>query len=111
MSKTTTPERGQPLIYTQVALMGKDISQIQKDLTTLTADVKILTSARFVTQQELELQIVTLKKELADQLNNNKLDIENGLKSFKTIGMTVNTAIILAIVAAIMNFFIKGGFE
>lgn len=104
MTKTqSTGERSQPLVYTQVALMAKDISQIQKDLTMLSADVKTLASQRFVTQNEVDLRIAQVQKEIAEDVLRAKIELENGVRPFKVLGTAVNTAIILAILAAIMQ--------
>lgn len=98
-----------PSENTQFALMGKDISQIQKDLSSLTSDVKTLAAARFATQNEVELKLAAFQKATDDKIDKVKIDIEDGMKSFKTIGWSVFSAIILAIVAGIMNFIINGG--
>lgn len=106
-AEVRTQERGQPLIYTQVALMGKDISQIQKDLTSLTSDVKLLASQRFVTQNEVDLKIAQLQREIAEEVLKAKTELESGVRPFKVLGTAVNTAIILAILAAIMQQILK----
>lgn len=106
-SELRSQERGQPLIYTQVALMGKDIAQIQKDVGTLSSDVKVLASQRFVTQNEVDLKIAQLQKEIAEEVLKAKTELETGVRPFKVLGTAVNTAIILAILAAIMQQILK----
>lgn len=81
---------------TQFALLGKDVSQIQKDLSALSTDVKALISARFVTQNEMTLAL---------QASESKIKEEN--KTFKMLGSAVITAIILAIVAGVLNLLFK----
>lgn len=86
----------QPSETTQFALLGKDISQIQKDLSSLSSDVKALVSARFVTQNELTLAMSAME-----------VRMEEKNKTFKMLGSAVITAIVLAILAAIMNQILK----
>ncbi len=46
-----------PSDATQILLMGKDISQIQRDLSSVAADIKKFNEARYVTSNEMSLAI------------------------------------------------------
>ena len=89
--------------------MGKDISQIQKDMSELKNDVRSLVNARFATQNEVELKIAASQKSTDEKITAARLDIEEGMKTFRTISWSIFSAIILAIVYAFMSFVIKGG--
>lgn len=61
---------------TQIALMGKDISQIQKDVSIISIKLEDIKNTRYVTQNEMQLSIkdsrdVTTKEIgiLTEQLN------------------------------------------
>lgn len=77
---------------TQFALIGKDISQIQKDLGTVSVDLKEIKNGKFITEEVLLAREVALKKEIADDF-----------KPVKTLVYGLITMILVAVIGAVLK--------
>ena len=90
---------------TQIALvgMGKDISQIQKDVSGLVVKVEEIRNARYVTQNEMAVAIQMSEKKQAEDLSEIKLDVSSIKKALWGIALTV----LLTVLGAVLKLVLK----
>ena len=88
---------------TQIALIGKDISQIQKDLASLAQKMEEIRSARYVTQNELTVSIAGSEKKQSEGLQSLKDDVSSIKKVLWAMGSTIILAFIGAVGRMVFN--------
>lgn len=87
---------------TQIALIQLTQQQQGKDISSIAMDIKELKNTKYVTQNDLELKMASIQKEMAEQINLLIAKVQFQTK----VGMVVGGGML--IITAILGLLVKG---
>lgn len=85
-----------PSDETVIALIGKDISQIQKDMSEAKVSINEIKNAKYVTQNEMQVAIGHAVE-----------DVAKDVKQIKNVLWAVGSLILLTVMGAILKLVLK----
>lgn len=98
-----SPKATTSTLETQILLMGKDMSQLQKDVSMISTDMRGLKDKQFVTTNEMTLAIQNAVTTQANTYQSTLTSVEKKVDDLSATHAWIVRGVGLIIIGAIMN--------